>query len=372
MNLDAAIAIGAVSVFTVGFAALASLVLSRVNWLGDAPNARSSHMRTTPRSGGFAVFGAWICAFLVAAAAQATAGPVDDRLRFAAIAALAFLFGAADDIRPIPSLLKLVIQIGIASLFAWQFGGLVAAPIPFVGAVDLGAFAGPVAVFWIVAFMNAYNFMDGINGIAAACGALGLAALALAAASVGSDLAATAALLTALALTGFLPVNFPSGRIFMGDGGSQSVGFLIAAIGVIVANDGQGRVTTLLAPIAFLPFLFDVAFTLLARARRGAPIFSAHREHLYQLLVRLGWTHAMATSLYLALSAATTAMALSMTGLAPTLQIGLALLPCLIAIPAALRLRAIASRAGLIEADRTFAQFERDTDKSASSASAAE
>lgn len=95
----------------------------------------------------------------------------------------------------------------------------------------------------------------------------------------------------------------------MGDNGSQAVGFLAAALAVLAASDTGGKVSALFLPTAAAPFLFDVIFTVTHRLLRGQNIASAHREHLYQLLARRGWSHARVATAYLAATAASSAVA---------------------------------------------------------------
>jgi UDP-GlcNAc:undecaprenyl-phosphate/decaprenyl-phosphate GlcNAc-1-phosphate transferase len=220
----------------------------------------------------------------------------------------------------LPAAVKLIGQIAIATLFVFLFGAVETAPAPFVGVVVLGPAAAALTVFWIVAFMNAFNFMDGANGIAATAAIFGLSALAVAAAAAGAGSWAAAAALLAAAVFGFLPLNFPKARLFLGDSGSQSIGFAIAAVAALVARQGEGGVSALLAPTIFMPFLFDVAFTLAHRAARRRNIAEAHNEHLYQLLIRLGAPHSSVTTLYLCLIAFSTLAAIFAAALPARLQ----------------------------------------------------
>ena len=283
---------------------LAARFFARQGWLADRPVARSSHKAPTPRTGGVAV----MIGFLGPALALSIVEP--GLWKFTALVFGAFALGLADDARPTPAVMKLLGQTGIAALFVYLFGAVETLPAPFIGAVALGGAAAPLTVFWIVAFMNAYNFMDGANGLAATAAIFGLSALAVAIAASGAGSPAAAAALLAASVFGFLPLNFPAGRLFLGDGGSQSIGFALAALAVFAAQAGQGAVSALLAPTIFLPFLFDVAFTLVHRAARRRNLAEGHNEHLYQLLIRLGARHSSVTALYLALVALSTLAAI--------------------------------------------------------------
>ncbi len=313
----------------------------------DRPNGRSSHTKPTSRSGGASIFGGFFAAMLLYTAffalndIQNLYGPL------IGCALAAFAFGAADDIRPLGARFKLAAQIVIAIGFVAVFGAVERLPAPVVGEISLGMAAFPLTVFWIVAFMNAFNFMDGINGIAGAAAVFVLSAIAVAAAGGEGGVWAPPAVFLACAIFGFLPLNFPGGRLFMGDGGSQFVGFIIAALAVLIAKDSGGPVTPLFTPIAFMPFLFDVFFTLTHRIRRKRNIFEAHKEHLYQLMVRMGRSHQSVTTLYLTLIVLSTAVAIATNAVDPRLQyLAVALLLALFA-PLAAIIYARAAAAGL-------------------------
>ena len=106
------------------------------------------------------------------------------------------------------------------------------------------------------------------------------------------------AVLLVASTAGFFVFNFPAGRIFMGDTGSQFLGFAFASLAVLASTDGYGGVSIFVVPILFLPFVFDVLYTLARRAYRRRNLSQAHKEHLYQLLNQSGWSHAQVSFLY--------------------------------------------------------------------------
>jgi UDP-GlcNAc:undecaprenyl-phosphate GlcNAc-1-phosphate transferase len=316
--------------------------------LPDRPNARSSHAQVTPRSGGVAIIGGWCAGMLLAAGFAGETLTLSMTFAVGALVLAAFLLGLADDLMNLRAYQKFLGQVALAAAFVVLFGGLEAAPVPFIGAVELG-YAGPlITVFWVVAFMNAFNFMDGVNGIAAACGAFALAALAAAAGFGEAAFWAMTAAFGAAALLAFLPLNSPKGRLFMGDNGSQAIGFLIAASAVGAANASSNAVSPLFVPVVMLPFLFDVAFTLAHRTARGSDILEAHREHLYQICARLGLSHAAVTALFLSLTAACGAGALLMLRVPAAAQWLMPLALSAALLPAGIGLFRRAQRHGLI------------------------
>ena len=329
--------------------AAGSRFAAQLRALRDHPNHRSSHTRPTPKTGGIAIIGAWLTGMAVLAAFAPEREIVSHTALLAALAAGALALGFADDALNLSPLFKFAGQLGLAALFAAWFGPLAAAPVPFVGYVDLAPAVGfALTALWIVAFMNAYNFMDGANGLAAGSAAVALCAFCVIAGFSGAFFAAAAAFLLASALFGFLPVNLKRGRLFMGDNGSQAVGFVVAALGVIAANASDGRASALVMPVIFLPFLMDVAVTLAHRAARGQNVLSAHREHAYQFLIRLGASHAQTAVAYMGLTALSAAAAILMLVLPGAWQwLAPAALAALLAVPA-LRLYRDALRAGLL------------------------
>lgn len=156
-----------------------------------------------------------------------------------------------------------------------------------------------VAVF-TVAFINFFNFMDGINGMACFQGIVASAAICLMVYAAGGSqytVAISAAL--AGACLGFLPHNFPRAKLFMGDTGSTVLGFLLAMLTFKGSSDNKVSWLALAMPMGV--FIFDPIFTLFKRAIRHERITQAHREHNYQLLIRCGWSHARVATLKVAL-----------------------------------------------------------------------
>lgn len=175
--------------------------------------------------------------------------------------------------------------------------------IPFVGSVDLGVWGMVLTVLWLVALTNAVNFMDGLNGLAG--GTALIAALFLGAATLGQGAVLTPllAFLLVPAILGFLIFNFPRGSIFMGDVGSQFLGFVFAALAVIAAEHDAVHISLLLVPLLFFHFIFDTAFTFTRRLLSGENVAQAHRTHLYQLLNRCGYGHVAVSGLHFAMTA---------------------------------------------------------------------
>jgi UDP-N-acetylmuramyl pentapeptide phosphotransferase/UDP-N-acetylglucosamine-1-phosphate transferase len=183
-----------------------------------------------------------------------------------------------DDQRHLPIVLRFAGHFTAAGIIAWG-GGLPAWPL----------WATAAALFAVVWLTNLYNFMDGMNGLAGGMAVFGFGTLALGAQAAGAGESALLAGCIAAGAAGFLIFNFHPARIFLGDVGSIPLGFLAAVLGF----DGMRReLWPLWFPIvAFSPFIVDASVTLLRRALRSECIWQAHREHYYQRLVRMGWSH---------------------------------------------------------------------------------
>lgn len=254
----------------------------------DHPGPRSSHDRPIPRGGGLGI----VVVGLIALPSLAWAGawPMPWLPAWAALAAVAGI-GLLDDLRHRPPWLRLLIHVLAAALFA----GAVMAASPALASPDTALMAAVVlALVWSI---NLHNFMDGIDGLLGLQGlwfGLVTATVLLLAGDTGTGLFA---LLLAAAALGFLPLNLPRARVFLGDG---AAGFLGLAFGAIALQGAwSGLMPLPLSLIAGSAFLVDSAATLVARALRGQPVWRPHREHLYQLLVRSGRSHARVSGFYM-------------------------------------------------------------------------
>jgi len=248
----------------------------------DHPNERSLHSAPTPRGGGIALVAAILLAWLALIAAGAVAPRLSVVLFGAALlAAISWI----DDVRgmsPAPRLLAQLVAVGLGMTALMPAG-----PV-FQGWLMPGLDAVAAGLLWLW-FVNLFNFMDGIDGLAgseATVIALGL--VLFAGFGVGSDpgLAALAATAAAAAF-GFLVWNWAPARIFLGDVGSVPLGYLLGFLLLGVAASGHWKVALILP----LYFLADATLTLARRLARGERVWRAHREHFYQRAVQRGLGH---------------------------------------------------------------------------------
>jgi UDP-N-acetylmuramyl pentapeptide phosphotransferase/UDP-N-acetylglucosamine-1-phosphate transferase len=265
----------------------------------DRPVARSSHRVPVPRGAGLALLPALVAGVLALAAAGWT--PAGTVVAMAAAIGLA-LVSWLDDLHgmPIPARLAAQALAVLAGLAALGSGAVFQGLLP---PLTDRALAG---VLWLW-FVNLYNFMDGIDGIAAGeTVALGVGvALTLARAGTSDDGAAWVALLVAAAGLGFLPWNWHPARIFLGDVGSVPLGYILGWL--LLGLAGRG----LWAPALILPlyYLADASITLGLRLHRRARVWQAHREHFYQRAVGRDGDHAAVVRFILAGNAVLVALA---------------------------------------------------------------
>ncbi|MCB1677099.1 MAG: glycosyl transferase family 4 [Halioglobus sp.] len=285
-------------VFTALLSALSCgvyLLLARRWRLLDHPNARSSHVRPTPHGGGLPLLLAFAAGLALAAPYYGAWSKPYLALAAGGLSLLAL--GVLDDLRGLSIRLRFVLYSLCAALVAvyllqplWR--GAAAAHSLLVAAWAL-------AILWS---LNLYNFMDGIDGLAAlqcvlACG--GAALLSWQAGGSGSYI--LFCLLLASAHLGFLVWNWPMARLFMGDAGSVPSGFLLAGLALLGAVQGQLQPACWLVLLGL--FVVDASCTLAWRLLGGQDVTRAHRAHAYQRLARHWGSHLKVDLLCLAVNA---------------------------------------------------------------------
>ena len=265
---------------------LTILLLRRLAVL-DVPGTRSSHSVPTPRGGGVP-----IAVGLIAATAIAPGGG-QARLTLAAAIGFFGLLGLVDDLRSLPVLSRLLLQAAAAAVVAWFL--VSSLPLP-----SLTLAAGiAAAAAWVVGFVNAFNFMDGVNGISGAHALIGGVAYACLAAWRRDGFGVAAGLALAAGAGAFLPWNAGQAQVFLGDVGSYSIGAALAVLAVRLVLLGVPA-DAVAGPVAL--YLADVAWTLQRRIRGGERWLEAHRTHVYQRWCDAGWSHQEVTVLTSALT----------------------------------------------------------------------
>jgi Fuc2NAc and GlcNAc transferase len=286
----------------------------------DYPNERSSHLRPTPRGGGIGiVLVIWVMGvgWLIGSVSRHSLSffdPFRAGLILAGGLLIAVVSGLDDARRGLSPGFRLTVHAAAAGLVLLGAGVWSRISLPFIGSVGFGGLGSGAELVWIVGLVNAYNFMDGIDGIA------GLQALSAAAGWFavgmlsGHSGLATAAVVVGASAIGFLFHNWPPAKIFMGDVGSASLGYVFSVL-PILAGRSLPEPASERAPIAgFLmvgPFVVDATFTFFRRLARRERLSAAHRSHLYQRLVITGLRHRTVAVLYFVLGVVG-----SLTGLA--------------------------------------------------------
>jgi UDP-N-acetylmuramyl pentapeptide phosphotransferase/UDP-N-acetylglucosamine-1-phosphate transferase len=283
----------------VATAALASIVTALAiryahhRRLFDLPGQRRAHRVPTPRGGGIAIVVAMVAGGCACMAGEGTTWLVLLLPPVLGVAGVGWLY----DHGGLSARKRFVVHVLAA---AWMVAGAIllqdALPphVARAGALmPLAAVAAALAVVWSI---NLHNFMDGLNGLLTLQAMFVLAVLAALALLRGVP-GGMPMLVCGAACAGFLPFNFPRARIFMGDVGSGVLGFVVGAGALWQAMHPEIAPTSGL--VLCSAFVTDATCTLVSRMLHGRRWYSAHREHLYQWLVRCGFSHARIVALYM-------------------------------------------------------------------------
>lgn len=273
--------------------------------LVDVPNQRSSHIRVTPRGGGVVFILFWLV-FGVAWMSFAGNGEEVWNLDLVVFVGLSIgvgILGLVDDRLTLSSGLRLLVQLLVAVTVVSLVRPFDALTLPGLPSNAIPVLGYGITVLWILGLTNVYNFMDGIDGIAAGQGIVAALGWAVAAhVFFASEVFVVLNLLLAAVLSGFLVWNWHPAKVFMGDVGSAFLGFYFATQPLVLLNlpDVPDRAGLLVFLSAFMvwPFIFDGFFTFCRRALRRENVLQAHRTHLYQRLTKLGWTHRRVAIIY--------------------------------------------------------------------------
>ena len=276
--------------------------------LVDNPSGRKVHNVAVPRLGGIAIFLAFFFPFalLFFLRQQSEAADLifnDSRITGFSIGALiVFVLGLIDDIISLSSIPKFSGQI-LAAVVAYSWGLKISiVTMPFGDGLVLGIFSLPVTIFWFVLVINAINFSDGLDGLAA--GICLFVCLALLFTCVADNRIVVALAFSSLAgtLIGFLRYNFNPASIFMGDSGSYFLGYCLAALSIAGSIKGQATTAMLIPVIALGVPLIDTLWAPVRRFVVGRNMFQADQGHLHHRLVRIGFTHRRAVLLIYAVT----------------------------------------------------------------------
>jgi len=250
----------------------------------DEPNGRKVHTTPIPRLGGVGIF-------LGFAAAMLLTQPLGRQgVGLLIGCTIIVIAGIIDDTRELSPRVKLAAQIAAAIIVTFFGIRVEAISQPFGGVLDLGRWAIPVTVLWIIGVTNAINLIDGLDGLAAGTAIIAAITMAVVAGLEGRMLIAGYALILAAAVLGFLPYNFSPAKIFMGDSGSMFLGFTLATLAIQGLTKGTTFISIVI-PVVILGIpIFDTLFAIVRRYKNHRPIFEADKGHLHHRLLKMGLT----------------------------------------------------------------------------------
>jgi UDP-GlcNAc:undecaprenyl-phosphate GlcNAc-1-phosphate transferase len=315
-----------------GSSALASLLLTprvaracvKRGIYGHVRPRAHGQQRIVPRLGGVAVFAsALVGALCTLALGVFLPGELPSgSLGFSAGLALAggLLFGAglADDFLNLSPRGKLALQC-TAALLAWVAGFRIE-QVTFGVTETLGWMSLPLTVLWVVGVTNAFNLIDGLDGLATGVALVALGTTFALALALGNTEVTLACAVLGGALLGFLPFNMRPALIFLGDSGSLFVGFMLAILSVRGSTKSATAVLTVVPLLVLALPLLDVVLAILRRWLRGTPAFGADERHLHHRLVAIGLTHTRAAVLLFLVAAGMASLALALA-LAPSAMV---------------------------------------------------
>lgn len=283
---------------------LLTALLVRRAWIIDIPNERSSHSRPTPKGGGLAI----VAGFLLGISLVQLIGntvPLRTQYFWGYLFSLCLIASISlfDDIRHRGLKAKLGIQLVSITIVMAAGNVIDLVHLPWLGEMRSPAVLYPLTLVWLLGLTNAYNFMDGLDGIAASTAVVASGFFSYIAFGEGSHFAYVVSMTLGAATLGFLVFNWSPARIFMGDVGSAFLGFSFAALAIIAARYDLGHTSLFVMPLLLFHFIFDTLFTIVCRLMNGDNVFQGHRTHLYQLINRLGYSHKAVSSMFAGLAA---------------------------------------------------------------------
>lgn len=300
-----------------GFSLTLSFILTRYvrglatarGWVQAPISERHLHEAPLPRLGGVAIFGAFVIS-LGAAVVVASFRPelaFGSSLRVLTTilvpACLVFLLGLYDDIRSVGPYAKFTVQT-IAAAMLW-LGGLRIVHLPVLfGFREFPWYVGlAITVLWVLGITNAFNLIDGLDGLAAGSALFSTLVVFVVALLSHASLVALTTIALSGAVLGFLRFNFNPATIFLGDSGSLVIGFLLSALALEGAQKAPTIIAVAIPVVSFgLPIL-ETSISVLRRLISGRPVFTADREHIHHKLLQLGLSHRQVVIVLYAVSA---------------------------------------------------------------------
>jgi UDP-GlcNAc:undecaprenyl-phosphate GlcNAc-1-phosphate transferase len=199
--------------------------------------------------------------------------------------------GLLDDTKELRARWKLLGQVTIASFVCLAGYGLNSVAVPFLGTIELGLIAGTVlTMLWIVGLINAFNLIDGIDGLASGIALVGASALVVMNILEGNLFIAFAGAALAGSVLAFLLFNFPPAKMFLGDTGSMFLGYVLAMLSLLGTQKSEAAVIVFAPMLALSLPIFETMISMTRRYLRGVPIFSGDNRHTHHRLLRKGYS----------------------------------------------------------------------------------
>jgi UDP-GlcNAc:undecaprenyl-phosphate/decaprenyl-phosphate GlcNAc-1-phosphate transferase len=268
----------------------------RLGWLDVPKDQRRLHLSPVPRLGGVAIFLSVLLALipltfldnLVTATLRANVPALKAVM---VSATLVFLFGVYDDVKGTSAKWKFL-ALAVAGVVLYLMGGRITAiSIPFVGSIRVPEILGlALTIFWVVAISNAFNLIDGLDGLAAGAALFATLVMLVVSFLQGNSAVTVLTLIIAGSLIGFLRYNFNPASIFLGDSGALFLGFTLAALSLVSAQKASTAVAVAIPMMAFGLPIIDTSFTVMRRFISGHPLFEGDREHIHHKLLERGWS----------------------------------------------------------------------------------
>ena len=278
----------------IGVSFIRSLVLR--HQIMDHPKERSSHSLPMPRGGGLAI----VVLVLGTSSWFATETILNRSLIYILLSAILAWVGWRDDIYSLSPKFRFLVQGLIAIISILVMGYFRVVRIPMIGDVDLGIIGIVITFLWIIGMINAYNFMDGIDGMAGGVAlSAGLCWIVLSS-NVHNPFVFWVALSIAASSLGYLGHNWPPAKIFMGDVASTFLGYSFAVLPLLSADQSGDALT--IGTLLMWTVIIDPGATFIGRLLKRENIFSRHRSHLFQRLVIGGYKQGTISLLYILLT----------------------------------------------------------------------
>ncbi|HCU80966.1 MAG: hypothetical protein CL789_04505 [Chloroflexi bacterium] len=267
----------------------------------DIPGERSSHMVATPIGGGAIIVLVTTVGYAITRLLMPNWNIPSIQYYLIASMVIA-LIGWLDDLYAVPAIWRFSVQSAMAIVIMLAVGVYDNIGVPGHEPVNLGWLGYPLTFLWIVGLVNAYNFMDGIDGNAGGIGAVAGIVWAMISLYFSQPSLLILSLLIAASCLGFLGHNWQPASIFMGDSGSTFLGFTFAVLPLLMLNVSDDINIPVAATLVAAPWIWDATYTFLRRLWRREPAFTAHRTYLYQRLASSGYPHRVGAILYIFLS----------------------------------------------------------------------